>query len=820
MRGTVIDRGLRPACAADATCPGYALNPLRPEEREALRDFWLFYEPRAASVHEELLLACRDMPEWGAIVRARTPERIAEQHARALALLRAAVLEDDWQPCLDELRRQGMQRAKGGTTFSAWVALLAQFRRSVRRRLDALAQEDSVLAKRICDALDRVNDLVIEHVGEAYLATQDAVVDDKPSAPRVLPGQGLRATDTLYRQFVERTHEGIVTTDTDGRYTFVNRRLEEMLGYEPGELLGRHYRVILSEDNLALGTRHFEHRRQGISGRGELNLIRKDGSDLWVMYASSPLVDDGGRFCGAFGVMMDITETRRANGALRDQTALYEALLRAQSEIGDGVAVIDGERFVYVNEALARMYGYTVEELLALPSFFAVVAPEQRTVLADLRQSRGVTDPARERRETVIVRKDGRRITIEYVQMEFRRGGRIQTFSIVRDVTAHKQMQARAVIADRMASVGTLAAGVAHEINTPLAYVTANLDMIAEEIRSMRHECPPARVRELDMMVDDARQGAERVRKIVRGLRAFSRSDEERRVLLDVRTVLELSANMTFNEIKHRARLVKDFSEVSPVVADETRLGQVFVNLLVNAAQAIPEGHADGNEVRIVTRMDPSGRVVVEVHDTGRGIPAGTLSRIFEPFFTTKDIGQGTGLGLSICHGIVEGLGGEISVESVVGEGSTFRVALPSAPLEPVEPEREKPVATARPAAKKGRVLVIDDDPKIGSAMRRALQAENEVMVVTDGRQAIDLVRGGEGFDVILCDLMMPQMTGMDVHAELSRVAPDMVERIVFMTGGAFTPSARSFLDTVPNQRLEKPFVTQNLRAVVRGFVR
>lgn len=306
------------------------MNALSPEDKAALRDFWLFYEKRATSIHEELLLACRDLPEWGAIVSARTLEQTAGQRTRALGLVRAAMLQDDWQPCLDALRTHCMQYAKGGTPFSAWFALLAQLRRCVRHRLDALAREDSVLAARVGDALARLSDLVIEHVGEAYLATKEAVVDGQRAALRALSEQNLRATDTMYRRFVEGTHEGVVATDTEGRYTFVNRRLEEMLGYEPGELLGRHYRVILSEENVALGTLHFEHRRGGVSGRGELQLVRKDGSGLWVMFASSPLVDQAGRFCGAFGVMMDITETRRAAEALRDQTALYEALLNVE----------------------------------------------------------------------------------------------------------------------------------------------------------------------------------------------------------------------------------------------------------------------------------------------------------------------------------------------------------------------------------------------------------------------------------------------------------------------------------------------------------
>jgi signal transduction histidine kinase len=381
-----------------------------------------------------------------------------------------------------------------------------------------------------------------------------------------------------------------------------------------------------------------------------------------------------------------------------------------------------------------------------------------------------------------------------------------------------QKLQAQLVIADRMSAVGTLAAGAAHEINNPLASVMSNLDLLAEEIRTLSGDAATSRWKELGELVDDARQGAERVRKIVRGMKTFSRADEDRRVPLDVQSVLQLSINMTFHEIKHRARIVKDYGPVPFVLADEARLGQVFLNLLVNAAHSIPSGQVDRNEIRVVTATDSSGNAVVEIRDTGRGIPSEILGRIFDPFFTTKSVGEGTGLGLSICRNLVRDVRGTISVESEPGKGSAFRIVLPPAPPERTEPTNHR-LGSRPPRGQTGRVLVVDDDEMIRTTLRRVLGKEHDLTLVAHGREALELLVGGNAFDVILCDLMMPQMTGMELHGEISRKLPKMADRMVFLTGGAFTPAARNFLDSVSNQRLEKPFSPQNLRAIVRALV-
>jgi PAS domain S-box-containing protein len=385
------------------------------------------------------------------------------------------------------------------------------------------------------------------------------------------------------------------------------------------------------------------------------------------------------------------------------------------------------------------------------------------------------------------------------------------------DVTDRKRVEARLLIADRMSSVGTLAAGMAHEINNPLAYVLSNLGLVAEELGAMAGAGPSERLREVLEMIGEARQGGERIQKIVRGLKAFSRADEERRVLVDVRRILDVAIHMSFNEIRHRAQLVKDYGEVPPLHADEGQLAQVFVNLLVNAAQAIPEGHAETNEIRVAATTDESGRVVLSFRDTGAGIAPELLGRIFDPFFTTKRVGVGTGLGLSICHGIITALGGEISVESQPGKGTVVRITLLPAPVEEVKPE--EPRAVVASVAKRGRVLVVDDDARVGTTLGRVLK-DHDVTVLTDARDARDRITAGERYDLILCDLMMPLMNGMDFHAELARSIPEQAARMIFVTGGAFTQGATDFLHEVPNERLEKPFDATSVRALVQRYLR
>lgn len=371
---------------------------------------------------------------------------------------------------------------------------------------------------------------------------------------------------------------------------------------------------------------------------------------------------------------------------------------------------------------------------------------------------------------------------------------------VAQDITETKEVQARLVFSDRMISVGTLAGGVAHEINNPLATISASLEMIAE-----------ARG---DAETRDARRAVDRIRTIVRGLSAFSRVDDDSRQPVDINRVMDLAISLASNEIRHRARLVKQFGAVPSVFANPARLGHVFLNLLTNAAEAFREGDATNHEVKIVTRTDDAGWAIIEVHDNGSGIARDVQARIFDPFFTTKGVGRGTGLGLSICHGTVRSLGGDITFRTQLGKGTTFIIALPPS----VEaPRKRTPSAGPKPMpVRRGTVLLVDDDVLFTSSLRRLFASEHDVTVVNDGRIALERLRRGDRFDVILCDLMMPELTGAELHAAIRAFSPDVADEMIFITGGAFSPASQQFLERVTNLCFEKPCDLDELRSAVR----
>jgi len=344
-----------------------------------------------------------------------------------------------------------------------------------------------------------------------------------------------------------------------------------------------------------------------------------------------------------------------------------------------GIVVRQGGVIAYANRAVARSFGAATPHELAGRRIVDLARPEYRDAFARCMAATdaGESQPPYEFR---FDRPDGRIGTIEVSaphQVMF--GGLPSVMVTWREVSEERALRDRLLMADRMAAVGTLASGVAHEINNPLACVTANLELLREELAPPTDGAPPPKMspEEILAALDDAREGAERVRVIVRDLRLFARGEAGDRGPVDLGGVLQAAERMAGNMVKARARVVQEHAPLPPVDGNATRLCQVFVNILVNAAQAINAGAPEDNEVR-VHAIVAGDQVVVEVRDTGVGIPADVRGRIFDPFFSTKGIGGGHGLGLSVCHGIVTSFGGNISIDDgAQGRGTTVRVALP-----------------------------------------------------------------------------------------------------------------------------------------------
>jgi CheY-like chemotaxis protein/anti-sigma regulatory factor (Ser/Thr protein kinase) len=262
---------------------------------------------------------------------------------------------------------------------------------------------------------------------------------------------------------------------------------------------------------------------------------------------------------------------------------------------------------------------------------------------------------------------------------------------------------------------------------------------------------------------------------------------------------------------------VRDYSNAPPVEGNPNRLEQVFLNLLLNAAQAMPNGDPSHDEIRIRVRHG-NGRVWVEVEDTGEGIPDAIISRIFEPFFSTKPVGVGTGLGLPICRSIIASHNGSISVESEPGKGATFRVELPAS-KQPRETGSNRPSGAPSPDAPRGRILIVDDEVAVGSTLRLVLQGEHDVHVATNAAEALQMMSQG-AYDAIVCDVAMPGMTGIDLYDAVRVAYPGTESSMVFMTGGTLVSQSQEFLAKLENPLLEKPFDTDLLRRTLRRLVR
>src|SRR3569832_2121309 len=396
--------------------------------------------------------------------------------------------------------------------------------------------------------------------------------------------------------------------------------------------------------------------------------------------------------------------------------------------------------------------------------------------------------------------------------------GIVRGFSVlVVDITQRRQtehalteMERKVHANARLAAVATLAAGTAHELNNPLAVVLANLDFGLEEL-----EHPQSDRGELRDMLVEARDAARRARDILRNMATLARGEVTTRELVDVAAAIDISLQLVAPAFRYKARLIREQVATPPVLANAAQLVQVLVNLVLNAAQALPDRAMDLNEIRVVARHH-DGQVIVEVHDNGCGIPAAHLERIFEPFFTTKAVGGGMGLGLSIAHGIVRSFGGTLAVRSEPGAQTVLSLSLPAAEASAQAPVESRPEPAVALTPGRYRILIVDDEPLITRTLERALVRELDVIAVHSGVEALAvLAKPDLEIDMVLCDLMMPGMTGHEVYAAAVAARPALRSRFAIMTGGAFTSAGHEFLASFTGTVIKKPFDIAAVRAAV-----
>jgi PAS domain S-box-containing protein len=529
-----------------------------------------------------------------------------------------------------------------------------------------------------------------------------------------------------------------------------------------------------------------------------------DQPDVWLGIQAQ-IAQSGGRLTVS-GSVSNQSRRKRAERELRRMTRVLENMY-------DALVVVDLDgRITDWTARAAATFSLSRDQVLGVPLGDLVGAGHFHAL------EEAVADRGHYTGEIPVSRPSGATRVYEVAAAPLRDDGWVVGYvAAFRDVTARKALHEQVVASDKLAAIGTLAAGIAHEINNPLSFVAGGLDWLAERIAALedRANSDLAAMREV---LGEMRGGVGRIAGIVGSLRVFSRQgDQPSSVPVQLAQVVRLAERIVANEVRQVAQLRIAIPDDVYVVGDETRMMQVFINLIINAVHAIESGDHVHNAIEIRLERREGGAAIVTVRDTGVGMTGAVMDRAFHPFFTTKPAGKGTGLGLGVTRTIVESAGGDISLDSQPGRGTCVRLSLPLArsPLAELTPPAGTAGATAGSAGRAGAVLVIDDEPMVASALSRLLASRGfETVIANDGTAGIELALAG-GFDAILCDLMMPDVSGIDVHQRLLATRPDLAERIVFVSGGAFTEREQAFVEETRRPVVGKPWSPDALLAAI-----
>ncbi|MBI4465640.1 MAG: PAS domain S-box protein [Acidobacteria bacterium] len=623
----------------------------------------------------------------------------------------------------------------------------------------------------------------------------------------------LREANQRLTTLIQSAPLAITVLDKDGNVQDWNPAAERMLGWTEQEVLGRPLPVV-AESRQGNYDRNMQRIRRGDILQGiEAQPLKKDGSHFYASLSMSPLYDAAGEVSGSIAILLDTTEHKRADMALRESEERYRQLFE---NAGDLIYTREvGGRLTSANRTTEQMTGYTKEELLGR-SILDLVAPEHHariplTVEAFQQSNSDLTW------ESEMVTKDGERLSLEFKrQVIYRNGQLVEVLGIARDITERKRLQAQFLQAQKMEAVGRLAGGVAHDFNNLLnvigGYSELLLPHLPAEDSSRRY-------------VTEIQKASGRAASLIRQLLAFSRKQVLQPKTLDLNDVIAELSKMLHRLIGEDIQLTTILQpKLGCVEADPSQVEQVVMNLAVNARDAMPKGgtftietanaELDEEYARWHPGCQPGSYVLMTVRDTGVGMDAETRLRIFEPFFTTKPVGQGTGLGLSTVYGIVKQSGGYIWVYSEPGQGTTFKIYLPRIKASVQTPALE-PQETEAPSGTE-TILVVEDEPAVRELTLEFLQNSGYHVLEADrGTTALELVRQYDGhIHLMLTDVIMPGMNGRELAEEMAQALPET--KVVYMSAHADDRIHHHDISAPGTAFIQKPFSRLALARKVR----
>jgi len=641
------------------------------------------------------------------------------------------------------------------------------------------------------------------------ITVESSLIIDTDITERKLAEKGLQESEEKYRRLFELGSDALFLIEIEtGRIIDLNDSAIQMYGYSREE--------ALQMKNTDFSAEPDKTRSATLESEEQIPLRyhrRKDGTIFPTDISVAYFAWRGKEVCIA--AIRDITERKQAEETLRQSEERYRTILES---IEDSYFEMDlAGNYTFVNDANCRIMGYSREEMIGMS--YRAVMPQQdaKAVYQDFNRVYRTGEPITGLSYTFI-HKDGvigfGELAVSPLRNE--KGEVIGFRGVGRDVTERvqterdrRELEQKAQLSSRLASVGEMASGIAHEINNPLTSVIGYAELL------MQTKNIPQDAKE---GVEVIHEGAERVAGIVKRLLTFARRTTAEKEYVSINDII--ATTLALQDYELETGNIKVDLQLDPdlpvTVASSGQLQQVFLNLIINAKTEMESAHGKGQLSIKTERLDDTIRISFK--DDGPGIRKENLDRIFDPFFTTREVGQGTGLGLSVCHGIVIDHGGRIYVESKPGKGATFVVELPivrkAEQLELAEPDAGE---TQRVAA--ARILVVDDEPRILQFLSKVLTDEgHEVETVDNAGDALGKV-GSEGYSLILLDIKMPGMSGIDLYKRLKKTADALARRIVFITGDVMGVETANFLSKTKAPYITKPFDTKQLKKEINRIL-